>query len=68
MSDFTAPVLVVIAGIIWIIMTPILAEQVVATNTTNWTFTGASGAITLFNLMPFVFIAGGVVWILKKVL
>lgn len=67
-SDFTAPVMVVIAGIIWVIMTPILVSVVQDTNTTGWSFTGATGAITIFNLIPFVFIAGGIVWILKKVL
>lgn len=67
-GDFTAPVMIVIAGIIWVIMTPILADTVIQTNTTSWNFTGYQGAITLFNLIPFVFIAGGVVWILKKVL
>lgn len=67
-SDYTAPVMVVIAGIMWVIMTPILVDQVQNTNTTGWSFTGYTGAITLFQLIPFVFIAGGIVWILKKVL
>jgi len=67
-SDYTAPVMVVIAGIIWIICIPIYVTEVQDTNTTGWSFTGATGAITLFNLMPFIFIAGGVVWILRKVL
>jgi len=67
-GDYTAPVMVVIAGIIWVISIPIYVTSVQDTNTTGWSFTGATGAITLFNLMPFVFIAGGVVWLLKKVL
>lgn len=67
-SEYTAPVMVVIAGIMWVIMTPILVDQVQNTNTTGWSFTGYTGAITLFQLIPFVFIAGGIVWILKKVL
>lgn len=67
-SEYTAPVSIVIAGIVWVICIPIYTDQVQNTNTTGWSFTGSSGAITLFNLMPFVFIAGGVVWILKKVL
>ena len=67
-QDFTAPVLVVIAGIMWVIMTPILVDQVQTTSTSGWNFTGYSGAATLFNLIPFVFIAGGIVWILRKVL
>jgi len=67
-SEYTMPVMIVIAGIVWVICIPIYVTEVQDTNTTGWSFTGATGAITLFNLMPFIFIAGGVVWILKKVL
>lgn len=67
-SEYTAPVMMVISGIIWIISIPIYVDAVQDTNTTGWTFTGATGATTLFLLMPFIFIAGGVVWILKKAL
>jgi len=67
-SEYTTPVMMVIAGIIWVICTPIFVDAVSDTNTTGWDFTGATGAITLFQLMPFIFIAGGIVWLLKKVL
>jgi hypothetical protein len=64
-TEFTAPIMTVIAGIIWVICTPIFVNQVDTTSTTGWNFTGAAGAITLFQLLPFIFIAGGVIWIVK---
>lgn len=67
-SGYFAPVSILIGGIIWVITIPIFAEQVQETNTTAWTFTGATGAETLYLLMPFVLIAGGVVWIIRKAL
>ena len=67
-KEYTAPVMMVISGIIWVICVPIYVDAVQDANTTGWTFTGSTGAITLFLLMPFIFIAGGVVWILKKAL
>jgi len=68
MSEFAAPVLMVISGIVWVICIPIYADAIQTTDTSNWTFTGHAGAVTLFQLMPFIFIAGGVIWIIKKAL
>jgi hypothetical protein len=65
-SEFTAPIMMVISGIIWVICTPIFVNQVQSTSVTGWNFTGSAGAITLFQLLPFIFIAGGVIWIVKK--
>ncbi len=67
-SDYAGPVYMIIGGIIWVVCIPIYVTQVQNTNTTGWSFTGSAGAITLFLLMPFVLIAGGVVWILRKAL
>lgn len=65
-EGFTAPILMVLSGVIWVICIPIFADQVQGANTSSWNFTGAAGAKTLFYLMPFIFIAGGVIWIVKK--
>lgn len=65
-TEFTAPIMMVISGIIWVICTPIFVNQVQATSTSGWNFTGSAGAITLFQLLPFIFIAGGVIWIVRK--
>lgn len=65
-TEFTAPIMMVISGIIWVICTPIFVTQVQSTSTSGWNFTGAAGAITLFQLLPFIFIAGGVIWIVRK--
>lgn len=67
-GEYSAPVSIIIAGIVWVICTPIYVNEIQNTNTTGWDFTGSSGAITLFQFMPFVFIAGGLVWIVRKVL
>jgi len=65
-SDYIAPVAMVIAAIIWAICTPIFVDAIQNTNTTGWAFTGSSGAVTLFQLLPFIFIAGGVIWLVRK--
>lgn len=56
----------VIGLFVGIIMIPIVEEQVRTTNTTAWDFTGSAGAITLFRLMPFIFIAGVLIWFVGK--
>lgn len=67
-GEYAAPVTIIIAGIMWVICIPIYVNEVQNTNTSTWSFTGSTGAVTLFLFMPFAFIAGGLVWIVKKVL
>lgn len=55
---FIAAVIIIIAGVH---MTPIVATEVdtvIFQNSSDWNFTGASGAAALMGLIPFVFIAG----------
>jgi hypothetical protein len=54
--------------ILGICLIPIIVDQVQETNTTAWTFTGASGAKTLFLLLPFIFIIGLVVYFIASLL
>jgi hypothetical protein len=58
----------IITMIIGIILIPIAVDQVQDTNTTDWTFTGASGAKTLFLLLPFIFIVGMIVYFIGRLL
>jgi hypothetical protein len=37
-------------------------------NTTGWAFTGVSGAKTMFNLIPFIFIVGIVLYFILAML
>ena len=39
----------------------VFVETVQSVNTTGWTFTGATGAATLWLLIPFLFIVGFVI-------
>lgn len=48
----------VIAIIVIIAVIPTIVTTVQDTNTTGWNFTGSAGAVSLFNLIPFVVIAG----------
>jgi hypothetical protein len=54
--------------ILGICLIPIIVDQVQQTNTTGWTFTGATGAKTLFLLLPFIFIIGLVVYFIAALL
>jgi hypothetical protein len=54
--------------ILGICLIPIIVDQVQNTNTTNWTFTGSTGAKTLFLLLPFIFIIGLVVYFIAALL
>jgi len=49
-------------------LVPIIIDQVQQTNTSAWTFTGATGARTLFLLLPFIFIVGIVVYFIGSLL
>ena len=48
----------VVAIIVIIAVIPTIVSTVQDTNTTGWNFTGSAGAVSLFNLIPFVVIAG----------
>ena len=54
--------------ILGVILVPIIVDQVQTTNTTGWTFTGYSGAKTLFLLLPFIFIVGIVLYFILALL
>ena len=56
----------VIGLFVGIVMIPIVEEVVRTTNTTPWDFTGSSGAIVLFQLIPFIFIASVITWFVLK--
>jgi hypothetical protein len=66
--DATKWVMMVIMLILGVILVPIVVDQVQSTNTTEWTFTGYAGAKTLFNLLPFIFIVGIVVYFIGSIL
>jgi hypothetical protein len=38
------------------------------TNYTNWTFTGSAGAKVLYQLLPFIFIVGMIVYFIGRLL
>jgi hypothetical protein len=54
--------------ILGVILVPIIVDQIQATNTTGWTFTGYAGAKTLFLLLPFIFIIGIVIYFIGSLL
>jgi hypothetical protein len=61
-------IMIVITLILGVILVPIVVDQVQSTNTTGWTFTGYSGAKTLFLLLPFIFIVGIVLYFILTLL
>ncbi len=64
----TTWILLTITLILGVILVPIVVDQVQSTNTTAWHFTGATGAKTLFMLLPFIFIVGIVVYFIGSLL
>jgi hypothetical protein len=64
----TTWIMLTITLILGVILVPIVVDQVQTTNTTGWSFTGASGAKTLFLLLPFIFIVGIVVYFIASLL
>jgi hypothetical protein len=58
----------VVTMILGIILLPIVIDQIQNTNTMAWNFTGHSGAVTLFGLIPFVFICGIIVYFIGSML
>jgi len=64
----TTWIMLTITLILGVILVPIIIDQVQQTNTSAWTFTGATGARTLFLLLPFIFIVGIVVYFIGSLL
>jgi hypothetical protein len=61
-------ILMVITLILGVILVPIVVNQVQSTDTSSWNFTGYQGAVTLFQLLPFVFIVGIVIYFIGSIL
>jgi len=61
-------IILAITLILGVILVPIVVDQVQTANTTGWTFTGYSGAKTLFLLLPFIFIVGIVLYFILTLL
>jgi len=61
-------VTLVIGLLIWIVLVPIVVDQVTSINTDTWNFTGDTGAITLLMLTPFIFIVGGIIYFIKELI
>jgi hypothetical protein len=57
-------VMVLVSLIFVSALLPEMVTQVGTVNTTAWSFTGSSGAGTLWNLTPFIVVAGIVIAIL----
>ena len=64
-AEWMAATLTLIIGMI---LVPIIVDQVQSVDTSNWTFTGSIGAVTLFGLLPFVFISGIVIYFIASIL
>jgi len=47
---------------------PVIVDTIVTTNFTNWTFTGAAGAKVLYQLLPFIFVVGMIVYFIGRLL
>jgi hypothetical protein len=61
-------IMMAIMLILGVILVPIVVDQVQSTNTSDWHFTGYTGAKTLFQLLPFIFIVGIVVYFIGSIL
>lgn len=71
MGDKTggAAIVVLLVGVIFLsALVPEVVTQVEDVNTTAWNFTGSSGAGTLWQLIPFIIIAGYIVKMLVELL
>jgi len=47
---------------------PVIIDSIMNTNYTNWTFTGSAGAKVLYQLLPFIFIVGMIVYFIGRLL
>jgi hypothetical protein len=61
-------ILLTITLILGVILVPIVVNQVQTTDTSGWNFTGYQGAVTLFYLLPFIFIVGIVIYFIGSLL
>jgi len=70
MAELREFVDVIVFLILGLACTPIVVDQVQGLNTTAWEFTGYEGAITLIELVPFIYVVAilmaTIVWGLKK--
>jgi hypothetical protein len=57
-----------IGTIISVLMLPPVTETVTGINTTAWTFTGHNGVIAMMYIIPLVYIAAVIIYIVKSVL
>lgn len=57
-----------ISLIFGVYLLPTIIDTIVTTNYTNWTFTGAAGAKVLYQLLPFIFIVGMIVYFIGRLL
>jgi hypothetical protein len=57
-----------ISLIFGVYLLPTIVDTIVTTNFTNWTFTGATGAKVLYQLLPFIFIVGMIVYFIGRLL
>ncbi|MEM3873876.1 MAG: hypothetical protein QXU45_01920 [Candidatus Bathyarchaeia archaeon] len=61
-------IILTITLILGVILVPIVVQQVQSVNTASWNFTGYQGAVTLFYLLPFIFIVGIVIYFIASIL
>jgi len=57
-----------IGTIISVLMLPPVTDTVTGINTTAWTFTGHEGVIAMMYIIPLVYIAAVIIYIIKSVL
>jgi len=58
----------IITAIIYVNLIPTFVEAVTGIDTSGWNFTGATGAIAILLLLPLIFIAGIVIWMVTTVI
>ncbi|MEM1540883.1 MAG: hypothetical protein QXJ07_05845 [Candidatus Bathyarchaeia archaeon] len=61
-------IILTITLILGVILVPIVVQQVQDVDTSGWNFTGYQGAVTLFYLLPFIFIVGIVIYFIASIL
>lgn len=62
-------ILLMIVALIFIVsLTPTFVSTVQGLNTTTWNFTGYQAAATLIGLLPLIFIISVVIWFLVEML
>lgn len=66
--DGKSAVVILVVLIFVSALLPEVVTQVQGVATTGWNFTGHSGASTLWNLTPFIFIAGFIISMLGELI